>query len=149
MPGVAAPVEREDLRLQTLQLIAECFQAFARNHGQTPIVRIGNHVKQLLDAIAAYRCYDAKLGKVGANGVDERSLLADEEMACTVEHQTGLLVGCLRRHNPHAWPQHCLPNGLGIGSIVLLAFQVGLHVGWQHQSNSVTESLQFAQPVMR
>jgi hypothetical protein len=99
--------------------------------------------------IYTYWCYDAKLGKVGSNCVDERSLLADEEMPCTVEHQTGLLVGCLRRHKPHAWPLRRLTNGLGIGSIVLLAFQVGLHVGWRHQSNSVTESLQFARPVMR
>src|SRR4029453_15748194 len=149
MPGVDTPVEYEDLRLQPLQLIAKCFQAFARNLGHASIVGIGDHVEHLPDAIAPYWCDDAKLGKVGADRVDHRSLLADEEMPRTMKHQTGLLVGCLGWHEPHARPLNRLADGLGISGIVLLAFQVRLHVCWWHQSNRVTESLQLARPVVR
>ena len=55
MPGVDTPVEREDLPLKALQMVAKCFQALARNLGNASIVWVGNTTsEQLLDAITAY-----------------------------------------------------------------------------------------------
>ena len=62
MPGGDTPVEHEDLRFQPLQLIAKCFHTVARNLWYTSVIGIGDHTEQFLDAIAADRCDDAKLG---------------------------------------------------------------------------------------
>ena len=60
---------------------AERPKARARNLGQSFVIGIGDDIEQFLDAIAPDRRDDAKLGKMGADRVDYRSLLANEEMA--------------------------------------------------------------------
>ena len=60
-----------------------------------------------------------------------------------VKHQARLLVGCLRLDETHAWPLDGFTDRLGIRGIILLTLQIGLHVGRRHQSNGMTESLQF------
>ena len=67
----------------------------------TLVIGIGGNTEQLLDTIASDRRDDPKLCKMGANGVDHCGLLADEEMARTMEHQAALLLGGLRRNEPH------------------------------------------------
>jgi hypothetical protein len=39
-------------------------------------------------------------------------------------------------------------DSLGIGGIILLAFEVGLHVGGWHQAHGVAERLQLTRPMM-
>ena len=46
----------------------------------TVLVGIGDHIEQLLDTVAPYRCNNPELGKMGPNRID-RSLLTDEQMA--------------------------------------------------------------------
>jgi hypothetical protein len=53
----------------------------------------------LFNTLASDRGYDPELGHVSADGVDHRGLLADEELACTVEHQAALLLGRLGLDN--------------------------------------------------
>ena len=150
MPGVDTPVERKDLSLQVLQLGAECLQApRARSRARVRRPELATTSSSSFDAITADRRDDAKLGKVGADRVDHRGLLADEQMPRTVEHQTGS-AGQPSSSGRTAWSaSHRLANRLGIGGIVLLAFHIRLHVGWRHQSNRVTECLQLARPVVR
>jgi hypothetical protein len=77
-----------------------------------------------------------------ADGVDDRRLLPDEEMPRTMQHQAALLLGRFRRHEAHARPLRRFAYGLGIGSIILLAFDIGLHVGRRNEPHGMTESLQ-------
>jgi hypothetical protein len=63
---------------------------------ENPSFRCYATIRRLLGARAdTDRCGNAKLGKVSADRIDHRSLLADEQMACAMEHQPALLLGRL------------------------------------------------------
>ena len=55
---------------------------------QPSVVGIGDGFEQLLNTPAPDRCDDPELGQVCANGIDDRRLLANEQMPCAVECQT-------------------------------------------------------------
>ena len=99
MPGHDQTIELQNLRLQRLQLGAESNDTGACNLGQPLVIGIGGNTEQLLDTIASDRRDDPKLCKMGANGVDHCGLLADKEMARTMEHQAALLLGVDRPTN--------------------------------------------------
>jgi hypothetical protein len=40
-------------------------------------------------------------------------------------------------------------NSLCVSHVVLLPFDVGLHVSWRHQSHAMTEGPKFARPMVR
>src|SRR3954469_24008105 len=62
---------------------------------------------------------------------------------------TTLLLGRLGLDKPHVCPGDCFANGLGVSGIVLLALDVGPHVGRRHQAHLVPERLELARPMMR
>ena len=62
---------------------------------------------------------------MGADRIDHRGLLADEQMARAMERQAALLLGCLGRDEPHIGPGDGLADRLRIRGIVLLPFDVG------------------------
>jgi hypothetical protein len=66
-----------------------------------------------------------------------------------MQHQAALLLGCFGRHEAHARPLHRLADSFGVGSIILLAFDIGLHVGRRDETHTVPQSLQLARPMMR
>jgi hypothetical protein len=66
-----------------------------------------------------------------------------------VECQAALLLGRLGRDEPHIGPGDRFADCLGISGIVLVSFDVGLHVGRRHQPHSVAERLELARPMMR
>jgi hypothetical protein len=68
-------------------------------------------------------------------------------MARTMEHQSALLLGRLGWHEPHIGPGDRFTNRLSVGHIVLLPFDVRLHVRWRHQPHGVAECLQLARPM--
>ena len=149
MPGSDHTVELQNLRLEHPQLGAECRETRTGNLGHPLVTWIGDDTEQFLDTIAPDRCDDPELGKMGADRIDHRGLLADEQMARAVEHQAALLLGRLGRDEPHVGPGDRLADGLGVSGIVLLPFDVGLHVGRWHQSHRVAECLELARPMMR
>ncbi len=65
-----------------------------------------------------------------------------------MEHETALLFGRLGLNEAHARSHDSFTDGFGIGSVVLLALEVGLHVGRRHQPNGVAERLQLTRPVV-
>jgi hypothetical protein len=81
--------------------------------------------------------------------IDHRGLLADEQMAGAVENQAALLLGGFGWDKPHVGPGDCLANGLCISRIILLALDVGLHIGRWDQPHGVTQCLELARPVVR
>jgi len=64
-------------------------------------------------------------------------------------HQPALLLGRLDHNEPHGWAPDCLADRLGVGRIVLVALDVGLHILCRHQPNLVAELRQLTHPMMR
>ena len=69
-------------------------------------------------------------------------------MAGTVEHQAALLLGSLGWHEPHVGPCDGLANGLRVSRVILLPFDVRLHIGRRYQPHLVTQRLQLPRPVV-
>src|SRR5450631_4770796 len=82
-------------------------------------------------------------------GVDDLGALTDQHIAGAVLHQLTLLFGRLDLHEAHGRTPHRLADSLGIGGIVLVALEVGLHVLRRHQTHLVAELSQLARPIMR
>jgi hypothetical protein len=57
---------------------------------------IGDDLKQLLDTPAPSGGDSPELGKIGTDRIDDGSLLADEEMARAMKHQTALTARVCR-----------------------------------------------------
>ena len=77
MPGHDASVELQYLGLQHAQLAAESSKACAGPLWEPPVGCIGDDFQQLLDAPASDRGDNPELGEVGADRIDDGSLLAD------------------------------------------------------------------------
>ena len=133
VPGHDPAVKLQDLRLQHPELGAKGSEARLGNLRHAPVAGIRGDSKELFNTLASHRGYDTELGHVSTDGVDHRGLLADEELACTVEHQAALLLGRLGLDEPHVSPGHRFAVGLGISGIVLLSLDVRLHIGRRHQ----------------
>ena len=149
MPGHDVAIELQDLRLERTQLRAKGGNTLACDLWHACVIGISDDMEQLFDTVSANRRDDAELGKVGADRIDHCSLLAHEEMARAMEHEAALLLGRLRLHKAHARSHDGFADGLGVGSVVLLAFDIGLHVGRRDETHGVPQSLQFARPMMR
>ena len=140
MPGVYLSVELQDLSFELAEQRAQRFETRTRHLGDALVPFIGDGVKQVLHAIASNGSDNTELGQVRADCVDDRGLLSDEEMPRTMQHQATLLLGRFGRHEAHARPLHRLADGLGIGGVILLAFDIGLHVGRRDETHGVPDS---------
>ena len=65
-----------------------------------------------------------------------------------MKHQDRLLVVCLDRDKAHVRPGHRFAYGLSISSIVLVALDVRLHIGWRYQPDLMAKFCQLPRPVM-
>src|SRR3954451_13370197 len=149
MPGNDAPVELQDLSLQYPQLTAESRKTRAGHLRDPAVGWIGDDFQQLFDTPAPDGGNNPELGQICTDRVDDSSLLANEEMAYAMKHQTALLLVRLGRHEPHVGPCDRLANSLRVGAVVLLPLNVGLHIGRRHQSHRMPQRLQLARPIMR
>src|ERR1700746_3764792 len=142
MPGHDPPVELQYLGLEPPQLTAESSKTHAGYLRQPAVGYIGDDFQQLLDTPAPDWGHDPELGKIGTDRVDDGSLLADEEMPRTMQHQTTLLLDRLGWHKPHVGSRYRFANRLRVRGVVLLPFDVGLHIGRRHQSHRMPQHLQ-------
>ena len=95
-------ITRSNSRICCFSLRSWAPRAARHRRGQPrelAVTCIGDDIEQLLDTLASDRRDDPELGKMGADRIDHRGLLADEEMARAVEHQAALLLGRLGRTN--------------------------------------------------
>src|SRR5271170_142154 len=99
--------------------------------------------------MAADRRDDPELSKMGADSIDHRGLVADEQVTGTMQRQAALLLLRLGRNEPHVRPGDRLADRLGVNSIVLVPLHIGLHIGWRHQAYGVAKRLELARPMMR
>ena len=86
---------------------------------------------------------------MGAHGIDQLRALADQQVTRPVQHQRSLLLGALDRHEAHRRPRHRLADRGRIGSVVLAALDVGLHIARRHQPHIVAELPELARPLVR
>src|SRR6516225_7316444 len=128
MPGSDHPVELQNLRLQHSQLGAKGGDTGTGDIGQPFVTCIGDDIKQLLDTVTPDRRYDPELCQMGADGIDHCGLLTNNKMTCAMEHQAALLLGSLRRNEPHVRSTDRLADCLSIRGIILLSLDVGLHI---------------------
>src|SRR5262245_59967317 len=136
-----ASVELQDFGLQCTQLAAEGSKTRASQLWEPAVGCIGDDFQQLLDTPAPDGGDNPKLGKIGADRINDGSLLTNEEMARPVEHQTALLLDRLGRHELHVGSRDRLANRLRVSGLVLLSLDVGLHIGRRHQSNRMSQCL--------
>src|SRR5215469_5241420 len=115
-----------------MELIAKRRQTGTGNLWNLLVLRIGDDIKQLLNTLTADRRNDAKLSAMGSDCIDHRGLLSNKQVPRAMEHQAALLFRCLGWHKPHVGPADRLAYRLGISGIVLLSFDIGLHIGRWH-----------------
>jgi hypothetical protein len=113
------------------------------------ITSISYNAEQLFDPIASDRRDDPELGKMRADDVDHRGLLANKQMTGTVQRQAALLLWRLGRDEPHVRSGDRFTDRLGVSGIVLMPFHIGLHIGRRHQTHTMANRLEFARPMMR
>src|SRR5271156_2110256 len=70
-------------------------------------------------------------------------------MARAVEHQAALLLGSLGCNEPHVGSGDRLADGLCVSGVILLPFDVRLHISRRHQPHGVAKCLQLTRPMMR
>ena len=143
------PVELQDLLLEPIQLSPKCRETRTGYFRNSLVTWIGDDIEQFLDPLASDRSDDPELSKMGPDHIDHRSLLANEQMARAMERQTALLLGRLGCDEPHVRPGDRFADRLRVRGIVLLPFDVGLHVGRRHQPHSVAERLELPRPMVR
>src|SRR5207248_9981192 len=93
---------------------------------------VGDSIKQLLDTAAPDPRNDAKPSAMSSDRIDHRGLLSNKQVPRAMKYQTTLLFWCFGRHKPHVGPADRLAYRLGISGIVLLSFDVWLHIGRRH-----------------
>src|ERR1019366_6764482 len=81
-------------------------------------------------------------------GIDQLGPLPHQQIAYSMLHQPALLLDRLDHNEPHGWAPDRFADRLGVGGIVLVALDVGLHILRRHQTNLVAELRQFTRPIM-
>jgi hypothetical protein len=142
------PFHGLDLSGEDVELVAQHQQRGAGDLGQG-VESAGAHLfEKLRDPARSLRRRQAELGAMSTDGVDQLCALSDQQLAGPVQHQHPLALGALDRHEPHRRSRHSFTDRLGIGSVVLLAAKIGLHIGWRHQPHLMAQCCDLARPMM-
>ena len=110
--------------------------------GHTLVIGIGDDLKKLLDTPAPDRRNNPKLGKMGTQRIGYGIQLANDEMPRAMEHQAALLLQCFSLDEPHRRAPYRLADCLSVRGIVLLSFDVRLHLGRRHQPDCVAKTFE-------
>ena len=73
--------------------------------------------------------------------VGQQAPVAHQQQAGPMQHHHALLLRGLHGNKAHGRPAHRLADRLGIGGVVLLPLDVGLHVGRRHQPHGRARAL--------
>ena len=91
---------------------------------------------------------DPDLGEMPAQAVEDLGTLPHQHLAHLVVHQHCLIIDGADLDEAHRGTRHRLADRRRISSIILLPFNVWLHIGWRHQPDVVSQCREFAAPVM-
>ena len=103
---------------------------------------MGDNIKQLFNALTSDRRDNAKRGKMGADRINHRGLLPNEQVPRAMKHQAALLLRRLALDKPHSGSGDGLADRLSVGGIVLLPLDGGLDLGRRHQAHPMPKRLQ-------
>jgi hypothetical protein len=132
MPLEKAPVENPDLLFKSLSLKAERHKAGAHETWDAPIFIACDKRDQGIYASPANGSDDPEFGEMRSDRVCGRSQLTNEQMPRSMQSQAGLLLWRFDRYETHIGPLHSFANRFGISRVILLAFDVRLHIGRRH-----------------
>ena len=91
----------------------------------------------------------AELRGMATHRVDQLRMLLHQQLAHRQDHRRRLLLSRLHRNEVDARPRCRLTHRLGVGAVVLVAFDKGLHILRRDQPHPVSQCHQNAAPVMR
>ena len=108
----------------------------------------GDPRQQGLDLVEPFGCHQPELGGIPADGIAQLRATRDELVAHPHQHQGGLLLGGFHRHRAHARPAHGFADPIGVGRVVLVARDIGLHQLRRQQHRLVPQRPDLPRPVM-
>ena len=126
MMGVNGLIQSPDLQFQSSQLIDDGLQRLF--HGQRKgfaIILIRDDRGKLRETFASRLRNEPELGKMSSERIGQLRAMADKKIPRAMQHQQGLLIGRLDRHEPHRWACHGLTVSIGIGMGPLIGIQKG------------------------
>jgi hypothetical protein len=115
---------------------------------QALILIARNDRQQLLEPFDPLCSRNAELGQMRPQDIDHLGPLAHQQIARSMLHQAALLLGRLDPYKTHGRASDRLADRLGVGSIVLVALDVGLYVFRWHQSYLVAKLREFTRPIV-
>ena len=148
MPRQKSKIQYADLFSESLELTGQAEYGRAGGIGQPGILTRVQFCDQTHGPSRPLGSDDAELAQMAAYGIEQHGALTDQKIAAAVYGQDALLFGALNRHKAHGGPGDGFANGFGIGSIVLAALDVGLHIGRRHETDLVAKQLDLAGPVV-
>ena len=117
--------------------------------GRQALIRgAGNDRQQIPEPCVPLCSRNAELGHMRPQGIDHLGPLPHQKIARSMQHQLALLLRRFDLHKTHVRAAHRLADRLSVGSIVLVALDVGLHIPRRHQTNLVTKLREFTRPIM-
>src|ERR1700704_2298247 len=149
VPGGDLAIEPGDLRGGAAPLLDQRLQDRPDRRRNTLVLRGLEHLQQRGETAGALARDDTELAEMRPDRVAQPGALLDQHLPGAMQHQRGLLVGCLDRHQAHAGPRHRLAAGRRVRPGVLATpSPVGLHPRRRHQAHLMAQSDNLARPIM-
>ena len=132
MPGQEPLIKRLDLPDERMKLLGQERHCRLRDIWQHCAVRLLDSLDEITAPAHAFRCGQSELGTMSADRIDQHGALADKQFARAVQDEYRLPLRALGRHEARGRAPYRLADRLGIGSAVLLAPKIGLHIRRRH-----------------
>ena len=128
MPGQDLLLGLSNPDMSLLELRDDQAEAAPRQLRQGNPSGLLGHFPELGDARQPLGSNDAVFGQMTTQSIDQHGPLPHEQLACTVEHQHGVLLRALDGHIAHGRAGHGLAYARSIKGIALAAFNIGFHI---------------------
>jgi len=149
VPDHELALQGSDLTGQGLKMSSQRKKGRPRNLRQAGITVVPQSRDHTHDLTRALRRDDPELGQMSPDGIEDHGALAHQEIAGPVQDKNALLFLGLDWNKTHVRSGDSLANRLGICSIILLAFDVGFHIGRWDKSHFMAKSRNLPRPVVR
>src|SRR4051812_43763213 len=146
VPSQDSPFQYVNMLIAFVDLVSDLPKGKAGQLRHFSVVEAGD---ELLDLAAPLRGDDTEFGEMGAYGVDQHGALAHQQIACPMQHQDGLLLFGLDRHEYHVRPHQGFDDcGCVVSVVLLAALNVGLDLGGCDQPHRMAQRRNPASPVV-
>src|SRR5712692_9733045 len=104
MPGMDAPLDGYGLFPDSRILASKDVETEPGGRWNAIILLVSDDLEQLCRAIAALCGDNAELGHMPTDRIRQHRSVTNQKLPAAVQHQAGLLLFRLRRHEPHVCP---------------------------------------------